>query len=175
MIHTIVALVEDKPGVFNRIANLWRHRQSSNICSLNVGRCEKPGFSRMTFTVDDATTDVEQVTKQMLKIIEVHSVADLTDHDVVHREMALAKVAATPDKLSGIFGLADIFRARIVDVSPESLVFEVTGAEGKVDAFIQLLGPFGIIELVRTGKVAMTRGPEASLRKAVGTRTSSRR
>ena len=155
--HTIVALVQDHPGVLNRIASKWRQR-GFNIESLAVGHSEIPGLSRMTFTVDGTTTDVDQVTKQMYKIIEVVKVSDLTEHNMVHRELALVKVAASPQQRSAIIEITDIFRAKIVDVAPESLIIEVTGTEEKVDAILEMLRPYGIKELVRTGRVAMARG-----------------
>lgn len=155
--HTIVALVEDRPGVLNRIASKWRQR-GFNIESLAVGHSEVPGLSRMTFIVDGTTTDIDQVTKQMYKIIEVVKVSDLTEHEMVHRELALVKIAAGTQQRSAVIEIVGIFRAKIVDVAPESLIVEVTGTEDKVDAFIEMLGPYGIKELVRTGRVAMTRG-----------------
>ncbi len=155
--HTIVALVQDRPGVLNRIASKWRQR-GFNIESLAVGHSETPGFSRMAFTVDGTTTDVDQVTKQMYKIVEVVKVSDLTEHDIVHRELGLVKVSATPQQRSGIIEIVDIFRAKIVDVATESLIVEVTGTEDKVNAFLEMLRPYGIKEIVRTGRVAMTRG-----------------
>ncbi len=155
--HTIVALVQDRPGVLNRIASKWRQR-GFNIESLAVGHSEVPGLSRMTFTVDGTTTDVDQVTKQMYKIIEVVKVSDLTEHDMVHRELALVKISAGPQQRGAVLEIVDIFRAKIVDVSPESLIIEVTGTEDKVDALIEMVRPFGVKELVRTGRVAMTRG-----------------
>jgi acetolactate synthase-1/3 small subunit len=158
--HTIVALVDDRPGVLNRIASKWRQR-GFNIESLAVGHSEVPGLSRMTFTVDGTTTDIDQVSKQMYKLVEVVKVSDLTEHDMVHRELALVKVAAGPQQRSAIIEIVDIFRAKIVDVSPESVIVEVTGTEDKVDAIFEMLRPFGIKELVRTGRVAVTRGPSA--------------
>ena len=158
--HTIVALMEDRPGVLNRIASKWRQR-GFNIESLAVGHSEIPGLSRMTFTVDGTTTDVDQVTKQMYKIIEVVKVSDLTEHDMVHRELALVKVAASQQQRSAVIEVVDIFRAKIVDVAPESLIIEVTGTEEKVDAILEMLRPYGIKELVRTGRVAMARGSSA--------------
>ncbi|MDZ4277578.1 MAG: acetolactate synthase small subunit [Dehalococcoidia bacterium] len=155
--HTIVALVQDRPGVLNRIASKWRQR-GFNIESLAVGHSEVPGLSRMTFTVDGTTTDIDQVSKQMYKLIEVVKVSDLTEHDMVHRELALVKVGAGQKERSAIIEITGIFRAKIVDVSPESLILEVTGTEDKVDAFLEMLRPYGIKELVRTGRVAMTRG-----------------
>ncbi len=131
--HTIVALVENKPGVLNRIASKWRQR-GFNIESLAVGHSEVPGLSRMTFVVDGATTDVEQVTKQLFKVIEVVKMTDLTDEPMVARELALIKVSASPANRSAILMVVDIFRADIIDVSQESVVVEVTGVEEKIEA-----------------------------------------
>jgi len=158
--HTIVALVEDRPGVLNRIASKWRQR-GFNIESLAVGHSEVPGLSRMTFTVDGTTTDVDQVSKQMYKLIEVVKVSDLTEHDMVHRELALVKVNAPQKERSAVIEIVDVFRAKIVDVSPESLIIEVTGTEDKIDAIFEMLRPYGIKEIVRTGRVAMARGASA--------------
>ncbi|MCH7735049.1 MAG: acetolactate synthase small subunit [Chloroflexi bacterium] len=155
--HTIVALVENRPGVLNRIVSKWRQR-GFNIESLAVGHSEVPGLSRMTFTVDGTTTDIDQVTKQMYKVIEVVKIADLTEHDMVHRELAMVKVTAPPKERGGIMEIVDIFRAKIVDVATESLIIEVTGTEEKVDAFLEMVRPYGIKELVRTGRIAMARG-----------------
>jgi acetolactate synthase I/III small subunit len=159
--HTIVALVENRPGVLNKIASKWRQR-GFNIESLAVGHSELEGLSRMTFTVDGTTTDVDQVTKQMYKIIEVVKVSDLTEHDMVHRELGLVKVAAGPSQRSAVIEIVDVFRAKIVDVSSDALIIEVTGTEDKVDAFIEMVRAFGIKELVRTGRIAMTRGGGAA-------------
>ena len=155
--HTIVALVEDKPGVLNRIASKWRQR-GFNIESLAVGHSELPGLSRMTFVVDGATHDIEQVTKQLYKVIEVVKIADITEDDVVTRELALIKVNATAQNRSAIVEIVDIFRANIVDVSPDSIIVEVTGTDDKIDAIYEMLRPFGIREMHRTGRVAMARG-----------------
>ena len=155
--HTIVALVQDRPGVLNRIASKWRQR-GFNIESLTVGHSEIPGLSRMTFTVDGTTTDVDQVTKQMYKVIEVVKVSDLTEQDMVYRELALIKVSSTTPQRGTVIEIAEIFRAKIVDVAAESLIVEVTGTEAKIDAILEMLRPYGIKELVRTGRVAMTRG-----------------
>jgi len=155
--HTIVALVQNRPGVLNRIASKWRQR-GFNIESLAVGHSEVPGLSRMTFTVDGTTTDVDQVSKQMYKIIEVVKVSDLTEHDMLHRELALVKVGADTHQRSAIIDIVEVFRAKVVDVAPETLVVEATGTEEKVDAIIEMLRPYGIKELVRTGRIAMTRG-----------------
>lgn len=158
--HTIVAVVENRPGVLNRVVSRWRQR-GFNIESLAVGHSETPGLSRMTFTVDGANTDVDQVRKQMEKLIEVVRVVDLTEHNIVHRELALVKIAAGPADRGALIEIAEIFRANIVDVSAESLIIEVTGTEDKVDAIIEMLRPYEIKELARTGRVAMARGTDA--------------
>jgi acetolactate synthase-1/3 small subunit len=155
--HTIVALVEDKPGVLNRIASKWRQR-GFNIESLAVGHSEIPGLSRMTFTVDGAKHDVDQVTKQLFKVIEVVNITDITSEDVVARELALIRVASTPNNRTAIFEIANVFRASIVDVAHDSMVLEVTGDEDKIEALYEILLPYGVMELMRTGRIAMTRG-----------------
>ena len=155
--HTIVALVQDRPGVLNRISSLFR-RRGFNIASLAVGESEQAHLSRMTFVVEGDEDTVEQVTKQLNKLIDVIKVTELNDRDIVARELALIKVHATPATRSEIIQLLDIFRASIVDVSPQSLVIEVTGEEDKINALYNLLRPFGIRELMRTGRIAMPRG-----------------
>jgi acetolactate synthase-1/3 small subunit len=155
--HTIVALVEDKPGVLNRIASKWRQR-GFNIESLAVGHSEIPGLSRMTFTVDGATHDVEQVTKQLYKVIEVVKITDITAEDVVARELALIRVATNNQTRSLILDIVSIFRASVIDVAYDSMILEVTGDEDKIEAMYELLLPYGVKELMRTGRIAMTRG-----------------
>jgi acetolactate synthase-1/3 small subunit len=156
--HTLVAIVEDKPGVLNRMVSLFR-RRSFNIASIAVGSSEMAGFSRITFVVDGSITMVEQVRKQLMtKVIEVVKVTDLTDSDVVIRELALIKVKAPAASRSEIIQIVDIFRADIVDVSPDSLTIEVTGTEDKIISLLKLLRPFGVKELARTGRIAVTRG-----------------
>ena len=156
-LHTIVALVQDRPGVLNKIANKWRQR-AFNIESLTVGHSEIPGLSRMTFTVDGAAHDIEQVTKQLYKVIEVVKITDVTAEEVVARELALIKVSATDKNRSAIIEIVHLFRANVVDVGTDALVIEATGTEDKIDAVVQMLRPYGLKELVRTGRVAMTRG-----------------
>jgi len=156
-LHTIVALVENRPGVLNKIASKWRQR-GFNIESLTVGHSEIPGLSRMTFTVDGQAHDIEQVTKQLFKVIEVVKISDVTEQETVARELALIKIATTKETRSAVIEVVDIFRAKIVDVAADSVVVEATGTEDKVDAIIAMLTPFGLKELVRTGRVAMTRG-----------------
>ncbi|MBI2832364.1 MAG: acetolactate synthase small subunit [Chloroflexi bacterium] len=160
--HTIVALVEDKPGVLNRVASLFR-RRGFNIASIAVGQSEASNLSRMTIVVDGTSTSVEQVRKQLDKIVEAVKVSDITAEDIVTRELALIKVKATPDTRSDIIQIVDIFRASIVDVAPDSLTIEVTGDEDKVSSLLQLLRGFGIREISRTGRIAMTRGAFGSI------------
>lgn len=155
--HTLVALVEDKPGVLNRVTSLIR-RRGFNIESLAVGHSELPGLSRMTIVVDGATTAVEQVRKQLEKVIEVVKLTDITEGRIIARELALIKVHATPATRSEIIQIVDIFRANIVDVSADSLVVEATGDEEKIDSLYSLLRKFGIKELARTGRIALPRG-----------------
>src|SRR2546422_1980316 len=158
--HTIIALVEDKPGVLNRIASKWRQR-GFNIESLAVGHSEKPGLSRMTFVVD-ADTNAEQVVRQLDKLVDVVDIRDISHEDIVARELAMIKVRADRHHRSQIIEIADIFKAEIVDVEPDSIIIEATGEEQKIDSLIGLLQDYDIIELVRTGRVAMLRGPDVS-------------
>jgi len=158
--HTLVALVEDKPGVLNRVASLFR-RRNFNIESIAVGHSEQPGLSRMTIVVDGATTAVEQVRKQLDKLIEVVKVTDITNEPIVARELALIKVHATSSTRSEIIQIVDIFRANIIDVSPSSLIVEVTGDEDKINSLYNLLRRFGVKELSRTGRIALARGATA--------------
>jgi acetolactate synthase-1/3 small subunit len=155
--HTIVALVENKPGVLNRVASLFR-RRGFNIESIAVGHSEIPHLSRMTIVVDGTTTMVEQVRKQLDKVIDAVRVSDITEEDIVARELALIKVKATATTRSEIIQIVDIFRANIVDVASDSLTVEVTGDEDKIDSLTNLLRGFGIKELARTGRIAMPRG-----------------
>ena len=160
--HTIIALVEDKPGVLTRVASMFR-RRGFNIASLAVGRSERPGLSRMTFVVNGDLDTIKQVTRQLDKLIDVIEVSDISTHQVVARELALIKVATTPASRAEIMQFAELFDAHIVDVTPESLVIEITGGEQKVNSLEGLLRPFGITEMVRTGLVAMVRGQESGI------------
>ncbi|MCD6301901.1 MAG: acetolactate synthase small subunit [Anaerolineae bacterium] len=159
--HTLVVMMEDKPGVLSQVVNLFR-RRNYNIESLTVGHSETPGMSRMTVVVcgDDAV--VEQVTKQLYKLIPVIKVSDITDDAAVIRELALVRVSAPAAKRGEIKQLADIFRAQIIDVATDSLTIEITGTEDKVDSLIHVLRPMGIKELTRTGRVAMVRGTRSN-------------
>jgi acetolactate synthase-1/3 small subunit len=155
--HTLVALVEDKPGVLNRVASLFR-RRSFNIESLAVGGSEHRGLSRMTIVAIGDVAQVEQVRKQLEKLINVVKVSDITEGDMVTRELALIKVKATASTRSEIMQIVSIFRANIVDVAPGSLTVEVTGDEDKVNSLLGLLRDFDVKEVSRTGRIALTRG-----------------
>ena len=159
--HTITALVQDRPGVLNRISSLFR-RRGFNISSLAVGQSEHPDLSRMTFVVQGDDTIVEQVTKQLRKLIDVIKVSDISNENVVTRELALVKVRANVQSRSEIMQIVDIFRANIVDVATDSLMVEVTGDEDKVDSLQDLLKGFGVLEVMRTGTIAMNRGVSAT-------------
>ena len=158
MLHTLVAYVEDKPGVLNRVASLFR-RRAFNIESLTVGHTEQPGVSRMTIVVDGSQTSVERVEQNLYKLVNVLRVDDVSSLPSVVRDLALIKVRADARTRPEILQLANIFRARIVDASKTTLILEITGDENKIEATIDLLRPFGILEMVRTGRVAMVRGP----------------
>ena len=155
--RTLVVLMEDKPGVLSNVSNLFR-RRNYNIESLTVGHSETPGISRMTVVVYASDAVLEQVIKQLYKLINVTKVSDVADDAAVVRELALIKVHATSSDRSEIKQLVDIFRAQIIDVSTESMTIEITGTEDKVDSLVEILRPFGIKELTRTGRVAMVRG-----------------
>ena len=157
MRHTLAVLVENKSGVLTRVAGLFS-RRGYNIDSLAVGVTEDPTISRMTIVVRGDDHVLEQVTKQLNKLIDVIRVTDLGADESVERELALIKVVADANNRSEIIQIVDIFRARIIDVAAKSMTIEVTGDEGKIMGIEQLLRPFGIKEMVRTGKIALTRG-----------------
>ncbi len=155
--HTLVALVEDRPGVLNRMASLFR-RRSFNIESIAVGHSELPHLSRMTIVVNGSANVLEQVRKQLDKVIDVVKVSDITESDMIARELALIKVKTTSATRSEIMQIVDIFRANIVDVASDSVTVEVTGDEEKINSLFNLLRGFGIREIARTGCIAMNRG-----------------
>ncbi len=157
MQHTLFALVENKPGVLNRVASLFR-RRNFNIESLNVGRTEKPEISRMTIVVNSEGVDARKVEANLYKLVNVIDVQDLTNQPVVNRDLALIKVRAKPEQRPEVASLASIFRGKIVDVAPESVIVEITGTEDKIESLVELLRPLGILEMVQTGNVAMIRG-----------------
>ena len=156
MRRTIAVLVENKPGVLARVSSLFR-RRGFNIESLAVGTTERSDISRMTIVVKGDTRTIEQVMKQLNKLIEVIKVSDLSENSV-DRELALIKVHASPAKRSEIIEIANIFRARIVDVARDSFIIEITGDENKINAFVDLMRQYGIKEMARTGKISMARG-----------------
>jgi acetolactate synthase-1/3 small subunit len=155
--HTLVAIVQDKPGVLNRMVSLLR-RRNFNIDSIAVGHSELPHLSRVTIIVNGTNAMVEQVRKQLDKLIDIVKVFDITGEQVTSRELALVKVKASSATRSEIIEIADIFRANIVDVASESLTIEVTGDEDKIESMLKLLRGFGIREIARTGRIAIVRG-----------------
>jgi acetolactate synthase-1/3 small subunit len=163
--HTIAVLVENKFGVLSRVAGLFSAR-GYNIESLSVGETLDPTVSRMTLVVRGDEFVIEQVMKQLHKLIDVIKVSDLTDDSHVERELVLIRVNAEPQHRAEVLRTADIFRAKVIDVTPASFTLEATGDEGKLEALIELLRPMGIQEIVRTGKVAIARGPKSRARRA---------
>ncbi|NLV72021.1 MAG: acetolactate synthase small subunit [Actinobacteria bacterium] len=161
MKHTLSVLVENKPGVLTRVAGLFA-RRGFNIDSLVVAETESAAVSRMTITVEEQDQPVEQVTKQLHKLINVLKITDLDPSGSVERELLLIKVKADAESRSAIMQIVEIFRAKIVDVSAEVLIVEMTGTREKVSAFMELLTPFGVVELMRTGRIAMSRGKRAT-------------
>ena len=157
MKHTLSVLVENQPGVLARVAGLFS-RRGFNIDSLAVGQTENPAVSRMTIVVQGDGRIVEQVTKQLHKLIDVIKVGDITAEKYVDRELVMVKVNADAGQRGEIMLIADIFRARVIDLGRRTLTLECTGDEGKITAFEESLRPYGIKEMVRTGKVAMLRG-----------------
>lgn len=158
MKRIVIALVNDRPGVLNRITSLFT-RRDYNIESITVGHTETPGVSRMTFVVHvEDEAKAEQLTKQLNKQIDVIKVQDITDQPIVARELAMIKVLSSPQMRSEIAGLIEPFRASIIDVSRDTMVVQVTGESKKIEALIDLLHPYGIKEIARTGTTAFTRG-----------------
>ena len=168
MKYTLVAWMRDKPGVLNRVSGMLR-RRNFNIDSLQVSHSEKPGISRMTFVVDGDERVADQVVKQLRKVVDVTEVEDITDRLAILRELALIRVRTTAATRSEILQFAEIYRAQIVDVSSDSLVVQAVGTEDKVDSLMELLQPFGIEEMVRTGRVALCRGEDRSRRRRQST------
>src|SRR5450432_2302840 len=157
MLHTFAVYVDNKPGVLNRVASLVR-RRAFNIESLTVGHTESAGTSRMTVVVDTDEYGARRLEAHLHKLIPCRRVDNITSAPSISRDLALIKVAATGAARTHVMQLVDVYRARIVDVSPESLVIETTGTEDKIDSLVEVLRPYGVIELVRTGRVAMARG-----------------
>lgn len=167
MQNTIIAKVENKPGVLNRVSSLFR-RRNFNIESLNVGRTENPDVSRMTIVMEDPNLDTRKVEANLYKLVNVLDVQDITNQPAVIRDLALIKVETTPEHRTEIANLANIFRAKIVDVAPDSVIVEITGTEDKIEGLIELLRPMNIIEMVRTGQIAMLRGESPGIRYTQG-------
>jgi acetolactate synthase-1/3 small subunit len=155
--HTLSVLVEDTPGVLARIAGLFS-RRGFNIESLAVGQTEKPGVSRMTIVVNVAEHPLEQVTKQLNKLVNVIKILELDNEAAVQRELLLVKVRADLQTRSHILETATLFRAKVVDVAHDAVTIEATGSRDKIDALLRLLEPFGVAELVQSGMVAIGRG-----------------
>jgi len=167
MLHTMIALVENKPGVLNRVASLFR-RRNFNIESLAVGRTEDPEISRMTIVIDAQPEDAARVEANLYKLVNMIDVQDITSQPAIARDLALIKVKAEPKQRAEVSALAEIFRARVVDVAPESLILEITGTEDKIESLVELLRPFGVLEMVRAGQVAMLRGGAIGVRHMPG-------
>jgi acetolactate synthase-1/3 small subunit len=163
--HVLVAIVLNKPGVLNRVASLMRAR-NFNIDSLAVSHTDQPDISRMTITLHGDDVAVEQATKQLYRLIDVLKVQDVTSEPTIEHELALLKLRATDSNRAEILKLVELSKGRVVDVSAESVVVEVTGTEGEIDTFATLVRPYGIKEMVRTGAVVMSRG-SASIEEAV--------
>ena len=163
MQHTLIALVQDRPGVLNRVVSLFR-RRGFNIESLAAGHSETPGVSRMTLVVD--APDIEQVTKQLFRLIEVLKVSEVTGDSTVEREMALMKVNAQRSSLGELVALTNVFGAKIADAGAGSVIIEMSGVTTQIDAFIEAVRPFGIKEIMRSGRIAMLRGPQTPLTSA---------
>ena len=158
--HVLVAIVNNRPGVLNRVASLMRAR-NFNIESLAVSHLDDPTISRMTITLRGDDVNVEQAAKQLYKLIDVLKVQDVTDDPTVQHELVLVKVRATDRNRGELISIVEMYKARIVDMAPESVIVETTGTETEVDALIALLRGYGIKELVRTGTVVMSRGSQS--------------
>ena len=174
MLHTFAIYVDNKPGVLNRVSSLFR-RRAFNIESLTVGHTETAGVSRMTVVVDTDDYGARRLEAHLYKLVPCRRVDNITTSPSIARDLALIKVAATGDARTHVMQLVDVYRARIVDVSPESLVIETTGTEDKIDSLVEVLRPYGVIEMVRTGRVAMARGtlPPRSARPRVSAAAAS--
>lgn len=159
--HTVVAIVEDKPGVLMRVSSLFR-RRGFNIESLTVGHSEAPGLSRMTIVVDGESAPVEQVEKQLYKLIDVIKVSDLSSEDMLARELCLLKVRCNNVNRHELLDIANVFRADVVDIATNSIILQVVGDEDKIDGLVKMCEPYGIRELTRTGRIAMVRGTKTT-------------
>src|ERR1700694_821853 len=171
MLNTFMVYVENKPGVLTRVASLFR-RRAFNIDSLTVGRTEKPEVSRMTIVVDADRDQALRVEANLYKLVNVLFVENITAKPAISRDLAMIKVSATHDARSHVLELANVFRARVVDLAPGSLTIEITGGEDKIDGLLEVLRPYGVLEMVRTGIVAMRRGKSEVTNASVGAENS---
>jgi acetolactate synthase-1/3 small subunit len=160
-LHTFIAYVEDLPGVLNRVTSLLR-RRNYNIVSLTVGRTERPGVSRMTLVLEADDDGARRIEANLYKLVNVLFVEDTPEAATMVRELALIKVRADATSRNEVMRLCDVFRARVVDLGPEALVAEITGTGDKIDGLVDVLRPFGLLEMVRTGRVAMVRSAEGT-------------
>jgi len=167
MRQTLIATVENKPGVLNRVSSLFR-RRNFNIDSLNVGRTENPAVSRMTIVVDSRDTEARLVEANLYKLVNVIDVQDVTNQPAVMRELALIKLQASPSMRGEILSLTNIFDATVVDVGSDTLIVQIVAGEDRVNSLVELLRPFGVLEIVRTGHVAMMRGRADGVRHTPG-------
>jgi acetolactate synthase I/III small subunit len=161
MLNTFVVHVENKPGVLTRVSSLFR-RRAFNIDSLTVGRTEKPEVSRMTITVEADEDQARRIEASLYKLVNVLLVENVTHEPIIMRDLAMIKVAAKHEDRVHVLQLANVFRSRVVDVAPDSVTIEITGGEDKVSGLLEVLSPFGILEMVRTGIVAMRRGKRSN-------------
>jgi acetolactate synthase-1/3 small subunit len=161
MLQTFVVHVENKPGVLNRVASLFR-RRAFNIESLTVGHSDKPGVSRMTISLNADENTAARIEAHLYKLVNVLHVQNVTHMPKVVRDLAMIKVAANANSRVGVMQIATTFRARVVDVAPDALILEVTGTEDKIDSLLEVLRPYGVLEMVRTGRVAMSRGSKTA-------------
>jgi len=161
MLNTFVVYVENKPGVLTRVASLFR-RRAFNIDSLTVGRTEKPEVSRMTIVVEADRDQALRIEAHLYKLVNVLFVENITTKPAICRDLAMIKVAATHENRSDVLELVNVFRGRVIDLASESLTIEITGAEEKIDRLVEVLQPYGVLEMVRTGIVAMRRGAKTA-------------
>jgi acetolactate synthase-1/3 small subunit len=171
MITTFAIHVENKPGVLTRVSSLFR-RRAFNIESLTVGHTDRPGMSRMTIVVDTDELGARRLEAHLYKLVNVLRVENITVSPAVFRDLAMIKVAATAESRTHIMQLVDVFRARVVDVAPDSLIIEITGADEKIDGLLEILRPFGVLEVAKTGCLAMARGATARTAAAAPTAAS---
>ena len=160
MMHTLAVLVENKPGVLTRVSGLFA-RRSFNIKSLAVGETEQPGISRMTIIVEADSAPIEQVKRQLNKLINVLKIVELHPEESVERRLLMMKVRADESRRTGVLQVVDLFRAHVVDVQPESVVIESIGSLPRLEALLRAMEPYGVIELVQSGAVAIGRGEQS--------------